>query len=97
MKCPFCGTCESRVKKTIIQVEEKGFAFGDLKQRRRECLTCGKCFYTYEVHEPIFRQLHPQTGVPTRRPLKTVPVVEKAQPPKAIPSSQLDLRKSLDD
>jgi hypothetical protein len=85
MKCPKCGTCESRVKKTIIQVEEMGFAFGELKQRRRKCLSCGEPFNTFEVHESVFRQLPP-----------ALQEQEEAVKP-SIRRRRLDLRRSLDD
>lgn len=96
MKCPFCGTLESRVKKTIIQVEERGFSFGELKQRRRECLNCRRPFSSVEIHESLLRCLlegydgqlpklsaEQQTG-PLRQPLRT------NRPP-------LEFRRSLDD
>lgn len=57
MRCPRCDTRESRVKKTLIHIEEEGFAFGELKQRIRECLSCGERFHTFEIHEAVFRQL----------------------------------------
>lgn len=88
MKCPKCGTKESRVKKTIIHIEESGFAFGELKKRDRECLSCGNHFRTFEVHEAVFRSLPKQEAsvliaeALRRRPLK---------------NQSLDLRRSLDD
>jgi transcriptional regulator NrdR family protein len=82
MKCPHCGTKESRVKKTLIHIEEVGFAFGELKKRERQCLSCDKKFYTYELHESVFRQLParntleesvPVSRRPVRRPLDLRP------------------------
>jgi len=100
MKCPnpSCGTVESRVKKTLIQMEQMGgppgFDFGDLKMRIRECLTCGRQFETFECHRSVFARIvkakpmgeakaRREPSTPTRRPLKT-----------QLP---LDLRRSLDD
>jgi transcriptional regulator NrdR family protein len=99
VKCPSCGTFESRVKKTIIQVEEQGFNFGELKQRRRECLACGRHFFSFEIHEDLFRKIQDLTGrtpkplkenrsakAPARRQLRTPP-----------PRGPLEFRSSLDD
>lgn len=59
MKCPWCCAKESKVKKTLIHIDEDGFAFGELKKRERECLHCGERFNTFEIHEAIFRKLPP--------------------------------------
>lgn len=45
MKCPYCGTQESKV------VDSRPAEDGDSIRRRRECLSCGKRFTTYEVVE----------------------------------------------
>lgn len=104
MKCPKCSTLESKVKKTIIQVEELGFNFGELKQRRRECLSCGRPFYTYEVHEDLFRRLQEALG--RAQPAKSVKESRSSQPQappdrrelKVAPSrGSLEFRRSLDD
>lgn len=100
MKCGKCGTLESRVKKTIIQVEELGFNFGELKQRKRECLSCRRPFYTYEIHESMFEKLQQLLG---RGKLS-----EQKQPDTARPGDRrqlrshesrgpLDFRRSIDD
>jgi len=42
MKCPFCGHQEDKV------VDSRGSGDGVAIRRRRECLSCGKRFTTYE-------------------------------------------------
>ena len=45
MKCPFCGHQEDKV------VDSRGSVDGVSIRRRRECLSCGKRFTTYEQVE----------------------------------------------
>ena len=45
MKCPVCGHLESKV------VDSRPMDDGSKIRRRRECLSCGKRFTTYEVIE----------------------------------------------
>ena len=45
MKCPYCGYKESKV------VDSRPADEGNSIRRRRECLTCGKRFTTYETVE----------------------------------------------
>lgn len=47
MRCPFCGWAESKV------IDSRSAEEGISIRRRRECLTCGKRFTTYEVVEQI--------------------------------------------
>lgn len=47
MKCPFCGFDNSRV------IDSRPTE--DRKRRRRECLSCGKRFTTYEIVEQPLR------------------------------------------
>lgn len=47
MRCPFCGWPESKVSDSRSTEE------GSSIRRRRECLSCGKRFTTYEVVEQI--------------------------------------------
>lgn len=47
MKCPFCGFKESKV------VDSRPADEGSSIRRRRECLSCGKRFTTYETVESI--------------------------------------------
>jgi transcriptional repressor NrdR len=42
MRCPFCGTEESKV------VDSRDSESGDSVRRRRECLHCGRRYTTYE-------------------------------------------------
>ncbi len=47
MKCPYCGYTESKV------VDSRPTDEGARIRRRRECLSCGKRFTTYEVIETL--------------------------------------------
>ena len=47
MKCPFCGYEESKV------VDSRHSEDGSSIRRRRECLSCGKRFTTYETVESL--------------------------------------------
>lgn len=47
MKCPYCGYCDSKV------VDSRPADEGGSIRRRRECLSCGKRFTTYETVEQI--------------------------------------------
>ncbi len=50
MKCMYCGSIDSKV------VDSRSSEDGTSIRRRRECITCGKRFTTYETIEttPIF-------------------------------------------
>lgn len=47
MKCPFCGRVEDKV------VDSRESREGDVIRRRRECLTCGRRFTSYERMDDI--------------------------------------------
>lgn len=47
MKCPFCGFCESKV------IDSRPTDEGERIRRRRECISCGKRFTTYEIIESV--------------------------------------------
>jgi len=47
MKCPFCAYAESKV------VDSRPTDEGSSIRRRRECLSCGKRFTTYETVESL--------------------------------------------
>lgn len=47
MKCPFCGTMDSRV------IDSRPTDDGERIRRRRECIECRKRFTTYEVLETV--------------------------------------------
>ena len=47
MKCPFCGYEESKV------IDSRPTDEGERIRRRRECISCGKRFTTYEVIESV--------------------------------------------
>lgn len=100
MKCPDheCHGAESKVKKTLIHIEQmggpQGFEFGDLKMRVRECLECGKFFETFEVSRKDFERIakakHVSEGWSQQKPLTRRPLKPALKP-------TLDLRRSLDD
>lgn len=45
MRCPFCGTADTRVVDSRLAGE------GEQVRRRRECIACGERFTTYETVE----------------------------------------------
>lgn len=47
MKCPFCGYSESKV------IDSRPTDEGERIRRRRECISCGKRFTTYEIIESV--------------------------------------------
>ncbi len=47
MKCPYCGFPESKV------IDSRPVSEGSSIRRRRECLSCGKRFTTYETVESV--------------------------------------------
>ncbi len=47
MKCPFCGTEDSKV------IDSRPTDEGTRIRRRRECLKCAKRFTTYEIVESV--------------------------------------------
>lgn len=47
MKCPFCGYSESKV------IDSRPTDEGERIRRRRECISCGKRFTTYEIIETV--------------------------------------------
>ena len=47
MKCPFCGFEESKV------IDSRPTDEGEKIRRRRECMSCGKRFTTYEISESV--------------------------------------------
>ncbi len=47
MKCPFCGYTESKV------IDSRPTDESERIRRRRECMSCGKRFTTYEVIENV--------------------------------------------
>jgi len=47
MKCPFCGSAESKV------IDSRPTDEGTIIRRRRECIECAKRFTTYEKIESI--------------------------------------------
>lgn len=47
MKCPYCGYEESKV------IDSRPTDEGERIRRRRECISCGKRFTTYEVIESV--------------------------------------------
>lgn len=60
MRCPFCGEPDTKVIDSRLANE------GDSVRRRRECLTCGERFTTYETAELLLPRIVKQDG--TREP-----------------------------
>ncbi len=68
MKCPFCGSSESKV------VDSRTSKDGNAIRRRRECLACSKRFTTYERIEEFTPMVVKKDG--TRQPLDRSKLVE---------------------
>lgn len=72
MRCPGCAHHGSKVTKTTRPIDEGAFEFGTLKKRERKCDDCNGRFFTYEIHEDVFRRMLTLTeGKPVRRSLRT--------------------------
>lgn len=56
MYCPFCNACETKV------TDSRLVADGQQIRRRRECLTCGERFTTYESPELILPRIIKREG-----------------------------------
>lgn len=56
MKCPFCGNGENKVIDSRISKD------GNAIRRRRECLSCGKRFTTYEFVEEVLPMIVKKDG-----------------------------------
>ena len=73
MRCPHCFQHDSKVLKTERPIDESAsLPFGTLKRRRRACKECRRTFFTFEIHEDVFRKMLTLTeGAPTRGALRT--------------------------
>jgi transcriptional repressor NrdR len=60
MHCPFCGTDDTKVIDSRLVTE------GDQVRRRRECVTCGDRFTTFETAELVMPRIIKRDG--TREP-----------------------------
>lgn len=58
--CPFCGADDTKV------IDSRLVAEGDSVRRRRECLTCGERFTTFELAELVMPRIVKSDG--TREP-----------------------------
>ena len=56
MRCPFCGEPDTKVIDSRLANE------GDSVRRRRECLTCGERFTTFETAELVMPRIVKQDG-----------------------------------
>lgn len=56
MHCPFCGNSETRVADSRLVAE------GDQVRRRRECLSCGERFTTFETAELVLPRVIKSNG-----------------------------------
>ena len=60
MHCPFCGADDTKV------IDSRLVAEGDSVRRRRECITCGERFTTFETAELVMPYVVKRDG--TREP-----------------------------
>ena len=60
MHCPFCGADDTKV------IDSRLVAEGDSVRRRRECLTCGERYTTFETAELVMPRIVKSNG--TREP-----------------------------
>ena len=56
MHCPFCSDAETKV------IDSRLVADGSQVRRRRECITCGERFTTYEAAELVMPRIVKQDG-----------------------------------
>lgn len=56
MRCPFCGTQDTKVIDSRLASE------GDQVRRRRECISCGDRFTTYETAELVMPRIIKRDG-----------------------------------
>ncbi len=85
MKCPFCGNGENKVIDSRISKE------GNAIRRRRECLSCGKRFTTYEYVEEVLPVVVKKDG--RREPFKREKIrsgIKKACEKRAISMDRID-------
>ncbi|PKM43407.1 MAG: transcriptional regulator NrdR [Gammaproteobacteria bacterium HGW-Gammaproteobacteria-1] len=57
MRCPFCDAPDTKV------IDSRLANDGDAVRRRRECLTCGERFTTFEIAELVMPRMVKQSGV----------------------------------
>jgi transcriptional repressor NrdR len=57
MRCPFCGEPDTKVIDSRLANE------GDSVRRRRECVTCGERFTTFETAELVMPRIVKRDGV----------------------------------
>jgi len=57
VKCPFCGSLDSKV------IDSRHIEESNSIKRRRECLTCGKRFSTFEKIETTPLKVVKKNGV----------------------------------
>jgi transcriptional repressor NrdR len=57
MQCPFCGADDTKV------IDSRLVAEGDQVRRRRECVSCGERFTTYETAELLMPKLIKSNGI----------------------------------
>ncbi|WP_127477712.1 transcriptional regulator NrdR [Sulfurivermis fontis] len=56
MRCPFCDAPDTKV------IDSRLANDGDAVRRRRECLTCGERFTTFEIAELVMPRMVKQSG-----------------------------------
>ena len=85
MYCPFCGHIETKVTDSRLAAE------GRQIRRRRECLSCGERFTTFETAELVMPMV--VKGDRSREPYDETKVrmgMEKALEKRPVPREQLD-------
>ncbi len=85
MKCPFCGDAKDRV------VDSRESRDGNNVRRRRECMSCGRRFTTYEQIEDIPYMVVKNDG--TREEFdrkKLLAGLHKACEKRPVPAKSLD-------
>lgn len=85
MKCPFCGTPETKV------VDSRLNQTGDVTRRRRECGQCDSRFTTYEHVEELLPAVIKKDG--RREPfdrMKLLGGIKKALQKRSVPSEKID-------
>jgi len=57
LHCPFCGADDTKV------IDSRLVAEGDAVRRRRECITCGERFTTFETAELVMPRVVKSNGI----------------------------------
>jgi transcriptional repressor NrdR len=84
MKCPYCGSEESKTLETRDSQE-------NTTRRRKECISCGKRFTTYEYVETVELMVKKKTGTLQRFDInKIVSGLQKACEKRPVQMEQIN-------